>query len=268
MAFVRSRHEQMMDGSELRTLVEELTNTAREGQAITGYLGHEHKAELWQELQDQAAMFLTQINSVMGQMTWTPSAYASGPEHWDLNLTSLQQALAAVTAHEQDIAAASSRMSVLVTRAASALTLLSTALLVLRLGQLQARRQRDVEEARFQAIEASEVRLRALLQNSGDLLMVAAVMGPCALRRRRPRCWCPSSTARVPYRSTSCPKPKATGSGRCRNCSAARSRIWSRRAAVRSRSTGRMARSTPMRCRPMTCARRRRSARWCSTAAT
>ncbi|MEZ6021379.1 MAG: hypothetical protein R3F17_15180, partial [Planctomycetota bacterium] len=109
MAFVRSRHEQMMDGSELRTLVEELTNTAREGQAITGYLGHEHKAELWQELQDQAAMFLTQINSVMGQMSLDPERVRERLKYWDLNLTSLQQALAAVTAHEQDIAAASSR---------------------------------------------------------------------------------------------------------------------------------------------------------------
>ena len=112
------------------------------------------------------------MQGAFGQMNLAPDRLSQRLGHRDMNFGPFRDALAAVKQRDAEIALAASKWPDRFTTSAALLTLLATALFVLRLSQVRARQARELQAERIRTLAASEARFRELVQHSSDLILV------------------------------------------------------------------------------------------------
>ena len=170
---IRLRGEEQRGRGAIYGHLEELRELEARGAGWNRLLGFEADPEALDALDDAVAAFLSGTQGAFGQMSLSHQRVRERLRYWDMNFGLVTEALAAVRARDHAIAAASSSWAARVSKGAALLTLLTTALFVLRMGQVRARQVRELQAERMQTLEASEARFRELVQHSSDLILVS-----------------------------------------------------------------------------------------------
>ena len=172
MSFVRLRGKEQVARGEIYALVEELKELEPQGDELNLRLGFEPDTERLAAVENAVHGFLSGVQGAFGQMTLSVDRIRQRLNFWDMNYGTLEESLALLKERDAEIAEASANMANKVTAIAALVTLLASALLVLRLSQVRARRQRELQAERLATLAASEARLAALVEHSSDLILV------------------------------------------------------------------------------------------------
>lgn len=172
LRFVKTRGQEQMRRVRIYDQVQRLRELEESGQRFNGWLGHEPASELLDALEAGTSSFLGGVQSAFGLMNLSRERMRERLRYWDMGYGQFEQALSAVRDRAQQIAQHSSRMANRVTGAAAIITLLAALLFVASLAKTRTRRAQELQEERLRTVAASESRLRGLVQNSSDLIIV------------------------------------------------------------------------------------------------
>jgi diguanylate cyclase (GGDEF)-like protein len=177
LPFVRTRGQEQYRRGRIYNQVRELRELEESGQRINGWLGYEPAPDLLVALEGGSDRFLGGVQSAFGLMNLSRERVRQRLSSWDMGYGAFEQALSAVRDRAEQIAQQSSIMANRVTGAAAILTLLAALLFVTSLVRTRAMRARELQAERLRTVAASESRLRGLVQNSSDLIIVVEPNG-------------------------------------------------------------------------------------------
>ncbi|MGE0312676.1 MAG: putative bifunctional diguanylate cyclase/phosphodiesterase [Lautropia sp.] len=175
--FIRTRSNEQIRRNDIVAGLERLLALEKSGDVWNERLGIRPAPELLDALIDGTERFLASVRSAFGLMNLSREQLRERLGHWDMNYGDFEAALNAVRSRDDEIATISARVADRVTGLAASISLIAALLFVARLGQVRARRQREMQQVRLRTIAASESRFRALVQHAADLIMIVEPQG-------------------------------------------------------------------------------------------
>ena len=186
MRFVRLRGQEQFARSDMFEQLDALRELEKQGALHNGELGFPPAPELLDALQHRAHSFLSSVQGTLSQMRLSLDRVRQRLRHWDANFGNLREALDTAIDRNTKIATRAAEAGDEATLFAGCLALLTLALFVVRMTRMRGQRERELHTERLLTLAASEARLKALVQNGSDLLLIVEPSG--AIRYASPSC--------------------------------------------------------------------------------
>ena len=175
MSFVRLRGEEQRGRGAILSRLDELATLETAGNTWTTRLGFTTDPSAppsLETLESRTSTFLAGVQGTIAQMSLNHSRVRDRLRYWDMNFGQFQESLAEVRTRNDEISAAATLLAGRVTAAAALITLMAAAMLVLQLGRVRTRRERDLQMERIRTVAAREAHFRELVQHASDLILV------------------------------------------------------------------------------------------------
>ncbi len=172
MAFNRTRGQEQIRRTGILNGLKQLGELEAAGEQWNTRLGFPPEPKALAALDYGAERFISSVQGAFGMMNLSRERMRERLSRWDMNYGQFKTALDAVRNRDEAIAITSAQVANAVTAAAALFTLIVALLFVASLARVRARRARDLQAERLNAVAASESRFRELVQHSSDLILV------------------------------------------------------------------------------------------------